>query len=112
MKDNIKAVKSLLRYNANVNVADYLGNTPLFYATENGNLEILKMLHEYGADGIKKNNNGVNCFQIAMNQDNRDVRLFYLGQNQYRHLSEKDRIFQYKKYLKTYLIIKVKLINK
>jgi len=93
MKDNIKAVKSLLRYNANVNVADYLGNTPLFYATENGNLEILKMLHEYGADGIKKNNNGVNCFQIAMNQDNRDVRLFYLGQNQYRHLSEKDRIF-------------------
>lgn len=93
MKSNLKAVKSLLKYNANVNVADYLGNTPLFYATENGNIEILKLLHEYGADGIRKNNNGVNCFQIAMNQDNRDVKHFYLGQNQYRHMSEKDQIF-------------------
>jgi len=93
MKNNLKGVKSLLKYNANVNTADYLGNTPLFYATENGNLEILKLLHEYGADGIRKNSNGINCFQIAMNLENRDVRLFYLGQNQYRHLSEKDRLF-------------------
>lgn len=93
MKNNLKAVKSLLKYNANVNVADYLGNTPLFYATENGNLEILKLLHEYGADGLKKNFNGVNCYQIAMNQDNRDVKYFYLGQNQYRYLTEKDHIF-------------------
>lgn len=93
MKDNIKAVKSLLRYNASVNVSDYLGNTPLFYATENGNLEILKLLHENGADGIKKNFNGINCFQIAMNQDNREVRLFYLSQNQYRYLEDKDRLF-------------------
>ena len=93
MKNNAKAVKSLLRYNANVNVADYLGNTPLFYATENGNLDVLKMLHEYGADGLKKNSNGVNCYQIAMNQENREVKLFYLSQNQYRFLSEKDKIF-------------------
>jgi len=93
MKSNLQAVKSLLKYNANVNITDYLGNTPLFYATENGDLEILKLLHEYGADGIRKNNNEINCFQIAMNQDNRDVKYFYLGQIQYRHMSEKDKIF-------------------
>lgn len=93
MKDNIKAVKSLLRFNANVNVSDYLGNTPLFYATENGNLEILKLLHENGADGVKKNFNGINCFQIAMNQENREVRLFYLSQTQYRYLEDKDKLF-------------------
>lgn len=93
MKNNVKAVRSILRYNANANISDYLGNTPLFYATENGNLEILKLLHENGADGTKKNNNGINCYQIAMNQENREVKLFYLSQNQYRLLSEKDRVF-------------------
>lgn len=84
MQDNIIGVRSILRRCPNVNMVDYLGNTPLHYAAEKGNLQILRMLVENGADVIKKNNEGLNPLQIAIHQDNKDVKLFFLGLEQYK----------------------------
>jgi ankyrin repeat protein len=86
MKNNLKAVKVLCMRGANVNIPDYLGNVPMMYATENSNIPILRTLHEYGSDGLKKNEEGLNSYSIAMHQeqDSNDVKLFYLGLEKYK----------------------------
>jgi ankyrin repeat protein len=90
MQNNLKAVKILCMRGANVNKPDYLGNIPMMYATENGNIDLLKVLHEYGSDGLRKNDEGLDCLSIAMNQDqeNNDVKLFYLGLEKYRNIND------------------------
>jgi ankyrin repeat protein len=92
MQNNINGVRCILRYSPNINMRDYLGNTPLHYATENGNIEILRMLCENGADALKKNNEGLNPIQIAIHQDqdNKDTKLFFFGLEKYRGLQYKD----------------------
>ena len=71
-------------------MTDYLGNTALHYATENGNIEILRTLCDYGADALKKNKEGLNCIQIAIHQNNKEVKLFFLGLERYKYLQSKD----------------------
>jgi len=90
MQNNLNAVRSILRKNPNLNMGDYLGNTPLHYATENGNLEILGILCDYGADALKRNKEGLNSIQIAIHQNNKEVKLFFLGIERYKYLQSKD----------------------
>lgn len=92
IQSNIKSVRSLCRKGANINMTDYLGNTPIMYATENGNLEIIKTLISYDADALKKNQEGLNAIQIAIHQGNRNVKMYYLGLEKYKHLNEQDFI--------------------
>jgi ankyrin repeat protein len=88
MKNNYKAVNLLCTRGANVNVTDYLGNIPMMYATENGNIPILRILHEYGSDGLKKNDEGLNAISIALHQEQEtnDVKLFFLGFERYKSI--------------------------
>jgi ankyrin repeat protein len=92
MQNNINGVRCILRRNANLNMTDYLGNTALHYATENGNLELLRLLCDYGADALKRNKEGLNSIQIAIHQNNREVKLFFLGLERYKNLQLKDYI--------------------
>ena len=84
MSNNLLAVKNILRKGGNVNSIDHLGNTPLIYATEVKNLEILRILDEYGASGDMKNYEGLNAYYIGVNSDNKDIKFFYLGNPKYR----------------------------
>jgi ankyrin repeat protein len=88
MQNNLKAVKILCMRGANVNKPDYLGNIPMMYATENGNIPILKVLYENGSDALRNNEEGLNCLSIALNQEQHDneVKLFYLGLEKYRNI--------------------------
>lgn len=90
MQDNINAVRSILRRCPNVNMTDYLGNTPLHYAAERGNIQILRMLVEADADALKKNDEGLSSIQIAIHQDNKDVKLFFIGLEKYKFINFKD----------------------
>jgi Ankyrin repeats (3 copies) len=49
-KSDLAAVKSLLAKGADVNTKTEYGATPLFYACDRGNAEIVKILIEHGAD--------------------------------------------------------------
>jgi ankyrin repeat protein len=86
MKNNFRAVKLLLTRGANPNIPDYLGNIPMMYATENGHLPILRILHEYGSNGLKTNDEGLSAYHIAMHQEQEtnDVKLFFLGLDKYK----------------------------
>lgn len=48
-KNHLQHTKKALQQGANVNAKDYFLKTPLMYACENGNLEIVKILLTYGA---------------------------------------------------------------
>lgn len=48
-KNYLQHTKKALQQGANVNAKDYFQKTPLMYACENGNLEIVKILLLYGA---------------------------------------------------------------
>lgn len=45
----------LMKYGANPNASDSMGNTPLHYAVSNQNARMVKILDEYGADATLKN---------------------------------------------------------
>lgn len=67
--DDIAAAKKLLlKYRANPNISTATGMTPLMAACYNGNVNMVKMLLEYGADPSKRNNLGNDSFYFAQRQ--------------------------------------------
>jgi ankyrin repeat protein len=90
MQENANAVRLLCQRGANPNIPDYLGNSPLMYVVENKNLEIIKILHDYGADALRKNYDNLSPLQVAVHQGNKNIKLFFLGQERYKKISESD----------------------
>lgn len=58
------AVKLLLIEGANVNAQDDENNTPLHYAAKNGDMELIKILQNAGADNTILNNEGLRPQQL------------------------------------------------
>jgi ankyrin repeat protein len=61
--------ETLLKNKADVNLAFKNGNTPLHFAVASGNLKIVKLLVEKGANKNAKNNKGQTPFDIAIDND-------------------------------------------
>lgn len=63
---NRDLVIALLQKNADPNIADSNGTTPLIWAIKTGNEELVKILLDYKADTQKADNLGVKPFEYAM----------------------------------------------
>lgn len=68
----------MIEANADVNVTDYDGNTPLHTKCAGElnkplELEGIQMLHEYGAQLDRCNSNGETCFHVAARNGHTDV---------------------------------------
>ncbi|MDE6064807.1 MAG: ankyrin repeat domain-containing protein, partial [Lachnospiraceae bacterium] len=61
-----EVVKELVRAGADVNIADYNGNTALYHALRYGNQEVARFLIKKGADYNHTNNQGMTPMQIAV----------------------------------------------
>lgn len=65
LSDDINTLTKLLKTKENINLPDNNGNTPLMYACTRGNIQIVSILLENGANASLKNNNGWNAYMIT-----------------------------------------------
>lgn len=70
---NKDLVEHLLKKNANPNIADATGTTPLFWAVKAGNKELVELLLQYKADKTMKDSAGMTPFEYALKTDNKEV---------------------------------------
>lgn len=70
---NKELVEHLLSKNANPNIADSAGNTPLFWAVKTGNRELVETLLKHKADKTLKDENGATPFEYALQAKNSEI---------------------------------------
>ena len=75
---NIEIVQLFLEYNADINLKDNNGNTPLIIAAALGNIEIVKLLLAHNADINIKNNNGDKVTKIMISKNKKEILNIFL----------------------------------
>lgn len=70
---NKDLVEHLLKKNADPNIADATGTTPLFWAVKSGNKELVEILLKYKADKTMKDSVGITPFEYALKSNNTEI---------------------------------------
>lgn len=73
VKYNKDLVERLLQKNADPNIADATGATPLFWAVKFGNKELIELLLKHKADKSIKDAQGMTPFEYALQTNNKDI---------------------------------------
>lgn len=73
VKYNKDLVQHLLNKNADPNIADATGSTPLFWAVKFGNKELAELLIRHKADKSKKDSMGMTPFEYALQTNNKEI---------------------------------------
>ncbi|WP_299181554.1 ankyrin repeat domain-containing protein [uncultured Chryseobacterium sp.] len=73
VKYNRELVQYLLSKNADPNIADATGSTPLFWAVKFGNKELIELLLQHKADKSKKDSMGMTPFEYALQTNNKEI---------------------------------------
>lgn len=73
VKYNKDLVEHLLKKNANPNIADSSGSTPLFWAVKFGNKELVELLLKHKADKSLKDSQGMTPFEYALQTNNNEL---------------------------------------
>jgi ankyrin repeat protein len=68
-EDRMSVIESLLKWGANVNLADENGITPLIAASTNGNIKVIELLVEHGADMEIMSGRGRTALMEAVSSD-------------------------------------------
>ncbi len=70
---NKNLTEHLLKRNADPNIADPNGITPLFWAVKSGNRELTELLLKYKADKTVKDSQGMTPFEYALQTNNTEI---------------------------------------
>ncbi|AZA91085.1 Ribulose-5-phosphate 4-epimerase and related epimerases and aldolases [Chryseobacterium nakagawai] len=73
VKYNRKLTEDLLKKNADPNIADDTGSTPLFWAVKFGNKELIELLLKYKADKSIKDSMGMTPFEYALQTHKEEI---------------------------------------
>ncbi|WP_250253803.1 ankyrin repeat domain-containing protein [Chryseobacterium sp. Marseille-Q3244] len=73
VKYNRKLAEDLLKKNADPNIADDTGSTPLFWAVKFGNKELIELLLQYKADKSIKDSMGMTPFEYALQTHKEEI---------------------------------------
>lgn len=73
IKYNKDLVEHLLKKNADPNIGDETGYTPLFWAVKSGNKDLVEQLLKYKADKTKKDSMGMTPFEYALQTNNKEI---------------------------------------
>ncbi|GBN55736.1 Tankyrase-1 [Araneus ventricosus] len=77
-ESDVGKVYEVVQNGIEINTSDEQGNTPLHYASQFGNIAVVKLLLDLGATYVAKNKQGKTPFQVADN-DNTKVLLNLVG---------------------------------
>lgn len=70
---NKELVEKMLSKNANPNIQDSFGNTPLLWAVKRNNMELVSILLKNKADVNIKDSMGVSAFEYALKSNNNEL---------------------------------------
>jgi ankyrin repeat protein len=70
---NRDLVEHLLNKNADPNIGDATGTTPLLWAIKSGNKELVEILLKYKADKTTKDSMGMTPFEYALQTNNTEI---------------------------------------
>jgi ankyrin repeat protein len=73
VKYNKNLVEHLLNRNANPNITDATGSTPLFWAVKFSNKELIELLLKYKADKSIIDSQGKTPFEYALQTNNKEI---------------------------------------
>lgn len=73
VKYNKELTTYLLSKNADPNITDATGATPLFWAVKFGNKELIELLLKHKADKSRKDSMGMTPFEYALQTNNKDI---------------------------------------
>lgn len=73
VKYNKELVEYLLKKNADPNIPDATGSTPLFWAVKFGNKELIELLLQHKADKSRKDSMGMTPFEYALQTNNKEI---------------------------------------
>jgi ankyrin repeat protein len=73
VKYNKNLVEHLLNKNANPNITDATGSTPLFWAVKFSNKELIELLLKYKADKSIIDSQGKTPFEYALQTNNKEI---------------------------------------
>lgn len=73
VKYNKDLVMLLLKRNADPNIPDATGSTPLFWAVKFGNKELIELLLKHKADKSIKDSMGITPFEYALQTNNEEI---------------------------------------
>jgi ankyrin repeat protein len=80
LANNYDNAKLLLKFLANPNAKDSLGNTPMHFAVAAKNLSMVRMLDEYAANATHKNIDGICPIDVSITEDLKDIKLHFIAQ--------------------------------
>ena len=83
MSENTDNARLLLRYGATPKMTDSFGNTPLHLAVTKGNFKLVKMLEEFGADALAKNQDQMCPIDISIVEDKKDIKMYFMRSSKY-----------------------------
>jgi len=66
-----------LRYKANPNAKDHMGNTPMHYAVFNESAKAVRLLDEMGGNAAIKNLDDVCPIETSIIEDIRDIKMYF-----------------------------------
>lgn len=73
VKNNFYIINTLLEYNANVNLTDAKGVSPLMYAILFKNTKVINLLLKHGADKSALDNTGKSTFEYAVSTGDQNI---------------------------------------
>lgn len=73
VKYNKELTEYLLNKNADPNITDSTGSTPLFWAVKFGNKELIQLLLKHKADKSQKDSMGMTPFEYAVQTNNKEI---------------------------------------
>ncbi len=111
--DDIVFAKELIRYGADINLANSRGETPILCAMRNENIEFVKELMKMGADTSVLDNEGNSIFSYAIKANKEDIAIKVLKNKNFNiHQLVDGEVFQEKFAVYPEYISKIKYKNK